>query len=80
MKRRLTSKVTPELARVHNTHLVFKTIYQGRQTSRADIARVTRLNRPAVSDLIADLITQGLVEEVGYRSSTGESALCSWTL
>ena len=64
-------KATPGRARIHNTQLVLKTIYDSGQTSRAEIARATRLTRPTVSDLVADLMEQGLVEEVGHAPSTG---------
>jgi predicted NBD/HSP70 family sugar kinase len=71
MKRRPTSKVTPERARVYNTRLVLKTIYERGEISRADIARSTRLARPTVSDVVADLMAEGLIEELGYGPSTG---------
>jgi N-acetylglucosamine repressor len=69
--KRLARKATPERARAHNSQLVLKTIYDSGQTSRADIARATRLARPTVSDVVSDLMEQGLVEEVGYAPSTG---------
>jgi N-acetylglucosamine repressor len=70
MKQRM-KKATPERARTHNTQLVLKTIYDSGQISRAEIARATQLTRPTVSDVVADLMEQGLVEEVGYAPSTG---------
>jgi N-acetylglucosamine repressor len=57
--------------RTHNSQLVLKTIYEGGPISRADIARATRLTPPTVSDVVADLMEQELVEEVGYGPSTG---------
>jgi hypothetical protein len=51
--------------------LLFNTIYESGQIGRADIARVTWLTRPTVSDVVSDLMEQALVEEVGYRPSTG---------
>ncbi len=67
----LTQKATPERARAHNSKLVLKTIYDSGQISRAEIARTTKLTRPTVSDVVAGLMEQGLVEEVGYAPSTG---------
>jgi N-acetylglucosamine repressor len=64
-------KVTPERARVHNTQLVFRTIYREGPISRAAIARATLLTRPTVSDVVAGLIEQGMVEEVGLAPSSG---------
>ena len=69
--RRLTNKVTPERARTHNTRLVLKSIYESGQISRADIARTTGLTRPTVSAVVAELMEQGLVKEMGYAPSTG---------
>lgn len=64
-------KVTPRRARAHNSHLVLKTIYHSGEISRAEIARVTRLTRPTVSDVVAGLMDEGLVAEVGRAPSTG---------
>jgi glucokinase-like ROK family protein len=64
-------KATPERARVHNTQLVLKTIYTNGPISRAEVARTTRLTRPTVSDVVTDLMEDGLVGEVGYAPSSG---------
>lgn len=64
-------KVTPRRARAHNSQLVLKTIYHSGEISRAEIARVTRLTRPTVSDVVAGLMDEGLVAEVGRAPSTG---------
>jgi hypothetical protein len=64
---RPTTKVLPEQARGHNRSLVLQTLYRLGQVSRADIARETGLTRVTVSDLIAELIVESLVLEVGHR-------------
>jgi len=64
-------KATLEQTRIHNTRLVLKTIYDSDETSRAEIARVTKLTRPTVSDVVSRLIEDGLVSEVGFGESTG---------
>ena len=64
-------KITPEQARVQNRRLVLKTIYSEGNISRAQTARVTKLTRPTVSDVVAELIDEGLVEEVGLAKSSG---------
>jgi len=69
--RPVTQKATHEQTRVHNTQLVFSTIYEHGEISRAQIARLTHLTRPTVSDVVADLIQEGLIEEVGRAPSTG---------
>lgn len=71
MMKRLLQKATREQTRTHNSRLVFRTIYDCGQISRADVARVTRLTRTTVSNVVADLVEKGLVEEVGYGPSAG---------
>jgi len=69
--RRPIRKATREQTRVHNSRLILRTIYQQQEISRADVARQTRLTRTTVSDVVADLMAQGMVEEVGYGPSAG---------
>jgi len=64
---RPSTKVLPEHARGHNRSLVLQTLYRAGQQSRADIARGTGLTRVTVSDLVAELIGEGLVVETGQR-------------
>src|SRR6185437_11453754 len=61
------TKVLPEHARTHNRSLVLQTLYRAGQVSRADIARETGLTRVTISDLVAGLIAEGLVVELGQR-------------
>jgi glucokinase-like ROK family protein len=67
----VAKKATHEQTRIHNTQLVFSTIYEHGEISRAEIARVTHLTRPTVSDVVAELIDEGLIEEIGHAPSTG---------
>jgi len=64
-------KATHQQTRQHNRDLVLKTIFDSETVSRAEIARSTKLTRATVSDMVANLIAEGLVEEVGYGSSIG---------
>ncbi|NOR83810.1 MAG: ROK family protein [Ardenticatenales bacterium] len=48
-----------------------KTIYERSQISRVAISRATQLTRPTVSEIVAGLMEQGLVEEIGYAPSSG---------
>lgn len=64
-------KATQQQTRAHNRKLVLQTIYNQPQTSRADVARLTGLTRTTVSDLVGELITEGLVEETGQGHSIG---------
>lgn len=64
---RPTQKVLPEHARGHNRSLVLQTLYRAGTQSRADIARETGLTRVTVSDLVAELILESLIIEIGQR-------------
>ena len=65
------SKATHQKTRQHNRDLVLETIFANQPISRAEIARVTKLTRATVSDLITVFIEEGLVAEVGYGTSLG---------
>ena len=65
--RRSRTSVAPEHARGHNRSLVMQTLYRSGTQSRADIARETGLTRVTVSDLVAELMADGLVIETGQR-------------
>ena len=67
---RPTTKVLPEHARGHNRSLVLQTLYRAGSQSRADIARETGLTRVTISDLVAELMVEGLVIEVGQREDS----------
>ncbi len=64
-------KANQQKARQHNLRLVLKTIYDQGEISRADIARATGLTRATVSDVVSQLIGQGLVAETGIGPSAG---------
>lgn len=63
------AKVLPEHARSHNRALVLQTLYRSGERSRADLARETGLTRVTVSDLVAELLAEGLVVELGQREA-----------
>ena len=65
---RPTTKVLPEDARAHNRSMVLQQLFHAGPCSRADLARTTGLTRVTVSDLVASLMTEGLVAELGLRS------------
>ncbi len=64
-------KATRQQTKEHNTTLVLKTIYGRDCVSRAEIARLTGLTRTTVSDIVGNLIADGLVIEDGYGESLG---------
>ncbi|MCX7521953.1 ROK family transcriptional regulator [Microbacterium sp. STN6] len=61
------TKVLPEQARAHNRSLVLQTLYRDRGQSRADLARATGLTRVTISDLVAELVAEGVIVELGQR-------------
>jgi len=64
---RPSTKVLPEHARGHNRALVLQTLYSASGQSRADVARSTGLTRVTISDLVTELMAEGLVVEMGQR-------------
>jgi len=64
-------KRNQQQTRVHNRQLVLQTIYDQFETSRVDVARQTGLTRTTVSDLVSELMVDGLVEETGQGQSNG---------
>lgn len=65
------TKVLPEQARNHNRALVLQTLFHVGAMSRADLSRETGLTRVTISDLIAELIDDGIVVERGIKETTG---------
>lgn len=63
-------KLLPEHTRGHNRSLVLQMLYSQAGQSRADLARSTGLTRVTISDLVAELIGEGLVLEVGQREES----------
>ena len=64
-------KVLPEQARGHNRSLLLQTLFHQGAMSRADLSRETGLTRVTISDLIAELIADGFVAEMGVREASG---------
>lgn len=64
------TKATHEQLRRHNRHLLLRALYLGVAESRAALAQQTGLTKPTVSNLIAELIDEGLVGEGGHGPSS----------
>jgi len=62
-------KATHKHTKEHNRNLVLKTIVDHNTISRAEVARITRLTRTTVSEIVSDLIEEGLVNEIGVGPS-----------
>ena len=67
----LPEKATHRQTRTFNQQLVLRAIYDRAEVSRAELARLTGLTRTSISALVAELIRDGLVEEIGRGKSTG---------
>jgi len=70
----LPEKATHRQTRAFNQQLVLRAIYDRAQISRAELARLTGLTRTSVSALVAELLRDGLIEELGPGVSTGGKA------
>jgi N-acetylglucosamine repressor len=68
------SKATHAQTRAHNASLVLRALYDLGPISRAEIARLTGLTRTSVGELVAELETDGLAEDIGRGPSTGGKA------
>jgi predicted ArsR family transcriptional regulator len=64
-------KAVPGDARRHNRALVLRTLFRSGPLSRADLARETHLTRVTTSDLASELLSDGLIEELGTRTDQG---------
>ena len=67
-------KLLQEDARRHHRSLLLQQLFRQGPASRADLARTTGLTRVTVSDLVGELVREGLVEELGApaRSRVGK--------
>lgn len=70
----LPTKATHQQTRVHNEHLVVRTLYDLGPISRAAVARLTGLTRTTVSDVVTTLLGDGVVRETGRGPSSGGKA------
>ena len=65
-----TLKATRDQIRQHNRQLLLRAVYTGLADNRAALAAETGLAKPTVSDMIGELIEDGLLEESGRGEST----------
>jgi N-acetylglucosamine repressor len=62
-------KATRRSTKEHNLRLILKTFYENEEISRADAARATGLAKATVSELVNELIQQGLISESRYAEA-----------
>jgi predicted NBD/HSP70 family sugar kinase len=67
----MMEKATRQESKFHNTTMILKLIYSTPGLSRAEIARLTKLTRATVSELVGEMLENGLVEESGVGESIG---------
>ena len=65
------SKALPKSVRHHNRAILLRLLYPDVSMTRADLARASGLTRVAISDIVAELLDEHLLVEVGYSKSTG---------
>ena len=65
MSLRVVAKAGHQDTRATNRRLVLQSLFRSDGCSRADLARLTGLTPATVSDLVAALLDEGLVEELG---------------
>lgn len=68
---RVSRKATHEDTRNQNRRFVLQRLFSNAPTTRADISRATGLTRATVSDLVSELVDDGLVVELGTAPSGG---------
>lgn len=59
------NKATPTHLKKHNEGLILSAIYTHKSISRVQLARLTHLSRPAVTELTHGLLENTLIEEIG---------------
>jgi len=63
-------RIGPSEARSHHRTLVLQALYRDRGRSRADLARELGLSRVTISEVVADLLDEQLVIELGTRADS----------
>lgn len=63
-------RLGPSEARSHHRALVLDALFHGQGLSRADLSRELGLSRVTMSDVVGDLVEEGLVTELGPRTTS----------
>ena len=61
----------PQQIKIENSRLLLQYVQKRRQTTRAELARLSGLTRATVSSIVDDLISRGYLAETGYGPSSG---------
>jgi N-acetylglucosamine repressor len=65
LKTNLDEKATPKYLKKHNEALLLREIYAHQAVSRVQLAKLTKLSKPSVTELTQGLIEKGLIFEIG---------------
>ncbi len=65
LKSNLDQKATPTYLKKHNEALLLREIYAHQAVSRVQLAKLTKLSKPSVTELTQGLIEKGLIYEIG---------------
>src|SRR3954471_16753572 len=63
-------KIDRRVMRAHNRAVVLDVVRRSGPVARAEVARRTSLAKPTISAIVDELLTEGLVHEVGVGKST----------
>lgn len=63
------SGASPADVRVRNRDAVLRALYPNRRYSRSELSRITGMSKVSTSDVVADLMEDGYLCEVGYKNS-----------
>lgn len=65
LKTNFDQKATPTYLKKHNEALLLREIYAHKAVSRVQLAKLTKLSKPSVTELTQGLIEKGLIYEIG---------------
>lgn len=64
-------KANTSMIKLMNRELIIHELKENPRQSRAELAKKTKLSKPAVSEIVKELIEEGIILEVGFGESTG---------
>lgn len=64
-------KINLQSMKIMNKQMILRYLVENGSTSRADLAKYTKLTPSTVSRIVLDLIEDDLVEEIGYSQKSG---------
>jgi N-acetylglucosamine repressor len=65
LKSNFDQKATPKYLKKHNEALLLREIYAHQAVSRVQLAKLTKLSKPSVTELTQGLIEKGLIFDIG---------------